>query len=111
MNDLDKIFNPRSLAVIGASGNRMKFGSRFLNAFLKMGFKGKIYAVNPVAESCLNCSGYRKITDIPGPLDHVIVWIPAKYLPVIIEQCVQKGVNSVAIYTSGFSESGTSKGL
>ena len=111
MSDLDKIFNPCSLAVIGASGNRMKFGSRFLNAFLKMGFKGKLYAVNPVAESCLNCSGYRKITDIPGPLDHVIVCIPAKYLPMIIEQCVQKGVNSVAIYASGFSESGTSKGL
>ena len=107
---LDCIFSPRSVAVVGASGNTMKAGTRFLQPFLKMGFKGDLYAINPKGEKAFNCAGYSKITDIPGYVDHVVVCIPCKHVPSIIQECVEKSANSVAVFSSGFSESGTVEG-
>jgi len=109
-DEFDKIFFPRSVAIVGASENILKAGTRFLKPFLKMGFKGDIYAINPNAESAFNCQGYSKITDVPGHIDHVVVCVPSMHIPSIIQQCVDKSVNSVVIFSSGFSESGTEDG-
>ena len=108
--NLDYIFSPRSVVVVGASEALQNAGGRFLKSILKMDFKGDVYVVNPNAEKVFDCKSYPKISDIPGVVDHVIVSVPSKHLPAIIEDCVEKSVNSVAIFTSGFSESGTKEG-
>jgi len=107
---LDRIFSPCSVAVIGVSKNGINAGSRFLQSLVKFQFKGKLYAVTPLADNVFNIKAYPSILDIPGSVDHVIVCIPSHDISSVIKQCVEKSVNSVAIFTSGFSESGSKQG-
>lgn len=110
-NRLEQIFSPRSVAVVGVSEKNRNAGARFLKPFLKMGFKGDLYIINPEVKEAFNIRAYSKLTDIPGHIDHVIVCIPSNDTPSIIQQCVDKFVNTVAIYSAGFSEAGTEEGV
>jgi len=103
---LDEIFNPRSIAVVGASPDPNKAGYHFFKGLVDLKFDGDIYPVNLDGSDVLGFKGYRNLREVLGPIDYVIVAIPAHEVPKIIEDCAAKGVKAVHIFASGFSETG-----
>jgi len=103
---LEAFFNPKSIAVIGASREPRKVGHRILRNILDYGFKGEIYPVNPNAEEVLGCRCYKSILDIPSEVDLSIIAVPAKIVPSVAEQCGVKGVKGIVVISAGFSETG-----
>ncbi|MDY6958662.1 MAG: CoA-binding protein [Halobacteriota archaeon] len=105
-NDIfEAIFNPKSVAVVGASSNVRKGGHRRFVAILE-NYKGELYPVNPKEDEVAGKKAYSSVLDIPDDLDQVIISIPSGGVPEVMEECVKKGVKVVTVFTSGFSESG-----
>jgi acyl-CoA synthetase (NDP forming) len=101
---LEEILHPKSIAVVGASDSGR--GGGFLAPLIEYGYKGKIYPVNPKYSQIMGMQAYATIRDIPGPVDYVISSVPAPEVPGIIEDCSQKGVKAIHLYTARFSETG-----
>ena len=93
---MDFFFNPKGIAVIGATDNPFKGGYHILNNILG-GYKGKVYPVNPKYDSILELPCYPDIESIPDNFDLVIYFIPATFLPAAIEQCGSKKVKGIII--------------
>lgn len=109
---LDDILSPRSVAIVGVAPGDVNFAAMvFLAALLRFQFPGPIYPVGQTGEEISGLKMYRRITDIPGAVEHVIVAIPASAVPEVMEDCVAKGVKSVYIFSAGFSESGEEEGI
>ncbi len=102
---LEEILHPKSIAVVGASGSGGR-GGGFVTPLLELGYKGKIYPVNPKYPEILGMKAYPSVKDIPGPVDYVISSIPASQVLGMIEDCAQKGVKAVHLFTARFSETG-----
>ena len=113
MQNLEYIFHPRSIAVVGASNNPLSIATRlfFLSSLKKMGFKGEIYPIHPKENEVAGLKVYPSVLDVPGPVDHVICAIKAHFTPKMMQDCAQKGVKTVHLFTSGFSETGEEKGI
>ncbi|HVP16806.1 MAG TPA: CoA-binding protein [candidate division Zixibacteria bacterium] len=105
-HELDGIFNPTSIAVVGASSDPDKAGHQFFRGLIDLKFNGDIYPINLEGIDVLGFKGYRNLMDIPGPVDYVTVAIPAHEVPKTIEDCSTKGVKVAHIFSSGFSETG-----
>jgi len=103
---LDELYNPRAVAVIGASPKELSIGYRVTKNLLDHGFTGQVYPVHPKAEELLGLPVYKSVTDIEGPVDLVNVSIPAKFVPFAIKDCAAKGVKYAIIHTAGFAEGG-----
>ena len=104
--DLDSFFKPKSIAVIGASKDTRKIGHAALKNILISDYQCDLYPVNPHEEEILGLKCYPKVTDIPNPIDLVLICVPAKIVPQIIKDCITKKVKHVIIISSGFSEVG-----
>jgi len=105
IENLDPLFNPKSVAVIGATGDWNKWGfSTFLSTV--DGFEGKVYPINDKEETVLDHKAFKKITDVPGEVDLAVFVIPAPSIPAVMEDCVQKGVKAAVIISAGFAETG-----
>ncbi|MEA2102693.1 MAG: CoA-binding protein [Thermodesulfobacteriota bacterium] len=102
---MDFFFNPRGIAVIGATTNPNKGGYHILDNCLH-GYKGPVFPVNPAYETVLGQKCYPDIASIPGVFDLVIYFIPAENLPETIEACAKKGVKGIIIESAGFAEVG-----
>ena len=112
MPDLEFLFRPESIAIVGASSNPRRFTNRFfLDPLLQLGYEGKIYPIHPTASEISGLKAYPSITDVPGPVDHVSCAIRAALTPQLMHECVAKAVKLIQIYTSGFSETGEEKGI
>ena len=104
--EFDLLFNPKSIALIGASKNIGKWGAIvFLNIKLG-GYQGRLYPVNPKEEAIFNHKAYAHVTQIPEPVDLAIIAIPASFTMGAIQECIQKGVRMAIVITSDFSETG-----
>lgn len=103
---MDPFFNPKSIAVIGASDNPMKPGGRPVSFLLKKGYGGSIYPVNPSHETINGIKCYPSLMDVPGQVDLVIVSVVADRVYQTLEQCVAKGVKATVVFSSGFAEVG-----
>jgi len=107
---LDTFFNPSTVAIIGATKKTDKAGhvifKNFANNKKRGIFKGKIYPVNPREETILGFKCYRKITEIPGEVELIVIVVPAKVVPQIMIDAVSKKVKTVIIITAGFREIG-----
>jgi len=107
---LNAFFNPRSVAIIGATKKIDKAGHVIFKNFaankMRGVFKGEIYPVNPNEESILGFKCYPSITDIPGELELIVIVVPAKIVPSIMEEAVTKKVKATVIISSGFREIG-----
>jgi acetyltransferase len=104
-------FDPKSVAVIGASRDRKRGGYRILKN-VKTGFQGPIYAVNPLCDQIDGLRCYPSVLDVPEPVDLAIVYVPARLVPAVVRQCAQRGVPGVIIESAGFAETGvTGKAL
>ncbi len=104
--DLDRLFNPRHLAMIGASGVFGKWGFMILLNILKGQYLGRVYAVNPRQESVLGLPCYRSVREVPGPVDLAVITTPASSVPQVIQECGEKGIPNAVVVSSDFSETG-----
>ena len=100
------LFEPRSVAIIGASRTPGKLGYNILQNLIDLKFEGKLYPVNPNATEILGLKAYSKVDLIPGSLDVAVISTPASTVPEIMKSCAKKGVKGVIIISSGFSEEG-----
>ncbi len=97
-------FNPRSIAVIGASQDSSKMGYAVMHNLLH--FPGQLYPVNNKRSEIQGLKAYKTITAIPAPVDLAVITVPANQVPSVIEECGAKGVPMVVIITAGFKEMG-----
>ena len=102
---LDCFFNPKSVAVIGASNNESKGGYDIIKNVMA-GFRGKIYPVNKSYTEILGIPCYPDVASIPGNIDLAIYFIPSKELPETVTECAKKGVKGIIIESAGFNEAG-----
>jgi acetyltransferase len=104
--NLDLLFKPRSVAVVGASRDPSKVGHAVLKNIVDSGYKGRVYPVNPKADSVLGLTAYRSVLDIPDEVDLAVIVIPAQNVPDVMEECGKKGVKFSVVITAGFKEIG-----
>jgi len=102
---LEEVLHPRGIAVVGASNNRMQ-GPGFVSSLQDLGYRGQIYPVNPKYTEIMGMKAYPTVKDIPGVVDYVISSIPASQVLGMLEDCRQKGVKAVHLFTARFSETG-----
>lgn len=108
MADFDKFFNPKSVAVVGASKQRGKIGYSILEA-LKDGYKGEIYPVNPHEQEILFLKVYKSVLDVKEPIDLAVIAVPKEAVPNVLRECIKKKIAAVVLVTSGYSEIGDKK--
>ena len=106
MKPLESVFNARSVAVVGASANPEKTGHIILKNIIEGGFEGKIYPVNPKAGEILGLPCYPSVTAINDSVDVVIIVVPAKFVPDVMEEAGKKGVTGAVVISGGFGEIG-----
>lgn len=103
---LEKIFNARSIAIVGASADPKKLGHMTLNSIIKGGYEGQIFPVNPKGGNILGYEVYTSIKEIPEQVDLVVVLVPAKFVPAVLREAKEKGVPGAVVLTAGFREAG-----
>ncbi len=108
VHPLESMFHPRSIAVVGISADPPKLWIKrlYLESVLKHGFAGRVYLVNPKGGEMDGLPLYRSLRDVPGPVDHVVMAVPAAAAPQIMEDCRAVGARVVHVFTSGFAETG-----
>jgi acetyltransferase len=104
--DLDKIFNPRSVAIIGASDEEGSVGYAIVKNFTQLGYTGKVYFVNIRKPEILGVKTYQKIGQISEPVDLAMIATPAKTVPDVVKECGLAEVKGVIIVSAGFKETG-----
>ncbi|MBI5503328.1 MAG: acetate--CoA ligase family protein [Deltaproteobacteria bacterium] len=102
---MEAFFNPRGIALIGASAKAGRGGYRILKN-LMAGFKGGIYPVNPGNTEIEGLRCYRSVLEVPDPVDLAIVFVPAARVPAVVRECVQRGIGAAIIESGGFAETG-----
>jgi len=106
VNALKLFFNPRSIAVIGASKKRGTIGGELFHNLLSYGFAGPVYPVNPTTEVVQSVPAYKSVEDIPGPVDLGVVVVQEKFVLKAVEACARKGVKALVVISAGFGEVG-----
>jgi len=100
------LFEPRVIALIGASGDAKKNTSRPQRYLRKHGFTGRIIPINPGRDEIFGEKAYPDVTAVPDEIDQAFIMVPAPAVPAAMEQCVAKGVPLATIYSDGFAETG-----
>jgi acetate---CoA ligase (ADP-forming) len=103
---LDRLFAPRSVAVIGASADPRKFGGRPLAALQRWGFDGELLAVNPGRDEVMGVRAVPTVADLPRGMDLAVVVVPADAAVLAVEQAIEREIGAIALMTGGFAESG-----
>jgi len=104
--NLDAIFSPKSVAVVGASADPTKWGGMILNNMISGWYPGRVYPVNPKGGSIFGLPAFPSLVGLPEIPDLALVAVPAKYVPDVVEECAQVGVRAAVVISSGFSEVG-----
>jgi acetyl coenzyme A synthetase (ADP forming)-like protein len=106
LDQLKCFFEPKSVAIVGASRNPLKFGHSLLQNLLDLEFKGKIYVVNPNADEILGLKAYPRVDSIDEDVELAVIIVPALKVPEVLKDCSKKHVKGVVICSSGFRETG-----
>jgi acetyl coenzyme A synthetase (ADP forming)-like protein len=106
VNALKLFFEPRAVAVIGASRQRGTIGGEIFHNLLNYGFKGPVHPVNPSATEIENVRAVASVEDIPGPVDLAVIVVPAAKVVEVAAACARKGVKALVVISAGFSETG-----
>lgn len=104
VRELDPFFNPKSVAVIGATPTSGKIGNILIENLFSDKFAGRIHLVNPNYKEILGIPCYPSILECPEVVDMAVIVVPAKLVPEVMEQTGRKGVKCVTIISAGFSE-------
>jgi acetyltransferase len=105
-HELDYIFRPRSVAVIGASRNKGNIGHVILHNIITAEFNGKVFPVNPTTSVIHSIKAYSTILDVPDAVDLAIIIVRKEHVKKVVQQCGEKGVKGVIVISAGFSEVG-----
>jgi acetyl coenzyme A synthetase (ADP forming)-like protein len=106
MNNLDAIFNPKSIAIIGASRQPGSVGFSLLANVIDSRFQGIVYPVNPKAKGILGIKCYPNVIEIPDIVDLAVIVVPSLIVPEVLEECGQKGIKGAIVISAGFKEIG-----
>lgn len=104
--NLKSLFEPKHIALIGASRRTESVGYAILSNLISNGFKGDIYPVNPKADELSGLHCYHTVTEIPYPVDLAIVVVPSVNVPDTLRRCGEKGIRAAIIISAGFKEIG-----
>ncbi|MBW2674917.1 MAG: CoA-binding protein, partial [Deltaproteobacteria bacterium] len=100
------MFNPRSVAIIGASRTIGKWGFTFTLHLIRGGYRGTIYPINPAGGEILGQKDYRNLRQIPGPVDLAFILLPPEKVAAAITECGTLGIPACVVITAGFAELG-----
>src|SRR4051794_27901640 len=103
---VQRLLNPQSIVVVGASRTRAKQGGRLFHYLIKHGFAGQLYAVNPDASEVMGKPSFPTIADLPEVPDLACVMVPGAAVAGVLEECGTKGIGAAIVYTAGFAEVG-----
>jgi acetyltransferase len=106
MNDIKAFYEPRAIALIGASVKELSIGNVIIKNLLHYGFTGPVYPINPNLGEIRGLKAYPTILDVPGEVDLAHIVIPPPFVPEEVENCGKKGVKGIIINTAGFKEMG-----
>jgi acetyl coenzyme A synthetase (ADP forming)-like protein len=105
-SDLEPFFNPKTVAVVGASARKASVGGVIFRNFLKPAFNGVVYPINPRATEVLGIPSYERVSEVPEPIDLAVIAVPAGIVPNIMKDCEEKRVKTAIIISGGFKETG-----
>jgi len=105
-HQLDAIFKPRSIAVVGATDRDLSINKALLTNLVFGNFQGPVYPVNAKREVVHCIPAYPSVDAIPGPVDLAVLMVPVEQVPEVVEACGRKGVRGLVIITAGFREIG-----
>jgi acetyltransferase len=106
IDQLDPILKPRTVAIIGASGNPLKLNNWITVSAINSNFKGRIYLVNPYVKEIQGVKTFSSIDDVPEDIDLAAIMVPAGIVPDVMNDCVKKKVKGVVIFSAGYKEIG-----
>lgn len=104
---LDGFFWAKSVAIVGATNNSAKTNYRLTQNLVSLGYKGKIFPVNPKEKEIMGVKAYQHLRDIPDEIDIVVVGIRPELVFDIVKECDELGIKRLVIVTGGFAEAGT----
>ncbi len=104
MPDLDALFSPRSIALVGASPDPHRIRGRMVSAVLDSGYPGTVYAISRSHREIRGLACYRRVADLPEAVDLAIITVPARYVGDVLEACGERGTRAAVIVSSGFAE-------
>ncbi|MFO8164414.1 MAG: CoA-binding protein, partial [Desulfatiglandales bacterium] len=102
--NMNVLFNPKSVAVIGASEKEDKLGFHVMKSLNSGGFPGRIIPINPGLKEIMGIKTFPSISEFLYEIDLAIVVLPAKMVPTILEECLAKGIKAIVLITAGFKE-------
>jgi len=108
--DLESFFNPRGVAVIGASSNPTKLGYKLVKNISSGGFRGEIYPINIKGEDVAGIGSYKDLEEIEGPVDLAIISLPSHLVKGSLEGIGKRGIPFAIIVSAGFREVGNIRG-
>lgn len=103
---LDSLFNPASIAVVGASQDPRKVGHAILNNLARFKFRGGLYPINPSGGEILGMKAFAGIREIGKPVDLAVIAIPARFVPQAVRDCASAGITCAIVISAGFKEAG-----
>ncbi len=103
---LESLFNPGSIAVIGASREPKKVGFAILNNLLRFSYKGDMYPVNPSASEILGLKAFKSVSEIDKDIGLAVIAVPAKFVPETLIECAERRIKAAVIVSAGFKEAG-----
>lgn len=109
--DLDRMFAPAKIAIVGVSSEGFGFGRGIFLSHLAIGYEGKLYPVNKRGGSIEGMTIYPSVEAIPDTIDFAIIAVPAQLVPSAVEACRRKGAVGAEVLSSGFRETGTQEGI
>src|SRR3569623_679913 len=103
---LNRIMQPKAVAVVGASAEDGKIGNSVMKNLINGGYKGDIYPIHPKAAEILGYKAYKSVKDVPGVIDPAMFEIPAKFFAAALAECGEKKIPGAVLIPSGFAEAG-----
>lgn len=103
---MKRIFNPKSVAVVGASDGEGKIGNSVMKNIINGGYEGELYPINPKADEILGKKAYKSVKDVPGDIDVAVFAVPAKFCVAAMKEVGEKGIPGAIMIPSGFAEVG-----
>ncbi|HEY6997459.1 MAG TPA: acetate--CoA ligase family protein [Candidatus Binatia bacterium] len=103
---MQRIMNPRAVAVIGASSEDGKIGNSVMKNLINGGYQGAIYPIHPKADEILGCKAYASVLEVQDDIDVAVFAIPAKFCSVAMEEVGRKKIPGAVMIPSGFAEVG-----
>src|SRR6201982_1749811 len=107
---MNRIMQPKAVAVIGASAEDGKIGNSVMKNLINGGYKGEIWPINPSADEIMGLKAYKSVKDVPGDIDVAVFAIPAKFVASAVAECGAKKIPGAVLIPSGFAEIGNVEG-